>query len=572
MRMGMRILRWGSSRTSKRGGAFSGGFARGAFTTSELLQLLISPVGLLGRQTNLPILRKTKQNQPNINPKQDIGTEGAIGAKQDIGTEGEMDHKGGPRGEEAPPRGRSFFGRLFTVEAAGWVGAIFAASALWEVLRANHGLVGEKIKHLFFTTLEVRSSRAEFAWIVDWMSRQPEGRHARNLTLRPISVVDERYRGGEEGVEENSDEGGRAVLVPGYGSHFFTFRATPMWISRRPDPVKSRKPTSHVLDREDDVLVLTMLTRRREVLEDFLTAVRSSWRAYVRRWVQIYVADHYGGWVLLTERSLRPLSTLFLPETIHAVVEEVRAFLTLRELYAGLGIPWRRGYLFEGPPGTGKSSFAMALAGELRLPIYLLSLRGRGLSDDGLLHRIGLLPPRCILLIEDFENAIRTEGKGASAELANTGNAAISLSGFLNTIDGVASGEGRILIMTTNDAAKIPAPEAVLRPGRVDRRVVFPRIHPSEMEKMRGSFEEAVHRLPMGKEGEVEDQKDSKSDLVCEESLQSNLNSPGGAATPAEFQQELLNRVYATLLQKIQSDKKNLMSFANSQEVELNDQ
>jgi chaperone BCS1 len=47
----------------------------------------------------------------------------------------------------------------------------------------------------------------------------------------------------------------------------------------------------------------------------------------------------------------------------------------------------------------------------------------------------------------------------------------ISLSGLLNAVDGVASHEGRVLIMTTNHPEKLDA--ALVRPGRVDRRVEF---------------------------------------------------------------------------------------------------
>ena len=47
----------------------------------------------------------------------------------------------------------------------------------------------------------------------------------------------------------------------------------------------------------------------------------------------------------------------------------------------------------------------------------------------------------------------------------------ISLSGLLNVIDGIASQEGRVLIMTTNKVSSLDA--ALLRPGRVDLRVHF---------------------------------------------------------------------------------------------------
>jgi chaperone BCS1 len=46
--------------------------------------------------------------------------------------------------------------------------------------------------------------------------------------------------------------------------------------------------------------------------------------------------------------------------------------------YAERGIPYRRGYLLHGVPGSGKSSLIHALAGELGLDIYVVSLSTKG--------------------------------------------------------------------------------------------------------------------------------------------------------------------------------------------------
>ncbi|KAL4719628.1 hypothetical protein ACJJTC_008995 [Scirpophaga incertulas] len=51
----------------------------------------------------------------------------------------------------------------------------------------------------------------------------------------------------------------------------------------------------------------------------------------------------------------------------------------------------RRGYLLHGPPGCGKSSFIMALAGELEYNICVLNLSERGLTDDRLNHLLRVL-------------------------------------------------------------------------------------------------------------------------------------------------------------------------------------
>lgn len=70
-----------------------------------------------------------------------------------------------------------------------------------------------------------------------------------------------------------------------------------------------------------------------------------------------------------------------------------------------LGIPYRRGYLLHGPPGSGKTSYIQALAGSLSYDICLLNLSERGLTDDKLFHLLSNAPERSFVLIEDIDAA-----------------------------------------------------------------------------------------------------------------------------------------------------------------------
>lgn len=76
-----------------------------------------------------------------------------------------------------------------------------------------------------------------------------------------------------------------------------------------------------------------------------------------------------------------------------------------RHLFSVLGIPYRRGYLLHGPPGSGKTSFIQALAGSLSYDICLLNLSERGLADDKLFHLMSNAPERSFILIEDIDAA-----------------------------------------------------------------------------------------------------------------------------------------------------------------------
>jgi chaperone BCS1 len=150
--------------------------------------------------------------------------------------------------------------------------------------------------------------------------------------------------------------------------------------------------------------------------------------------------------------------------------------------------------MFYGPPGTGKSSLCFAAAGSLHLKIYLISLNSKTLTEDGLASLFQSLPRRCIVLLEDVDAAGMTNKRGENAvsdaptqQATATSSAkpgddkpkndnnktpqGISLSALLNIIDGVASSEGRILVMTTNHIEQLDP--ALLRPGRVDMTIAF---------------------------------------------------------------------------------------------------
>ena len=103
-----------------------------------------------------------------------------------------------------------------------------------------------------------------------------------------------------------------------------------------------------------------------------------------------------------------------------------------------------------------------ALAGHLDFNICLLNLSERGLTDDKLNHLLSNAPDRSILLLEDVDAAFL--GRQQAAE--DGYQASVTFSGLLNALDGVASGESRIIFMTTNHIEKLDP--ALIRPGRVD--------------------------------------------------------------------------------------------------------
>ena len=138
---------------------------------------------------------------------------------------------------------------------------------------------------------------------------------------------------------------------------------------------------------------------------------------------------------------------------------------------------------------------AWAIAGVFGLDIYCISLVDPTLTEEDLGMMFTNLPRRCVVLLEDIdaaglnkrqENQEKEQPKDEDpaskmgAEITKAFKAVrqndkdkqgITLSGLLNAIDGVASHEGRVLVMTTNFPDKLD--EALIRPGRIDLKIPF---------------------------------------------------------------------------------------------------
>lgn len=177
---------------------------------------------------------------------------------------------------------------------------------------------------------------------------------------------------------------------------------------------------------------------------------------------RVYMANRWGGWQRLTPSPARPLDSVILAEgQLERIVDDLARFLANEHTYVAMGVPWHRGYLLHGPPGTGKTSTARAIAAQFGMDLYMLSLSD--LEDDGsLANTIANVNGRAMLLIEDCDvsavsrNRDDTDGDHPGATLA----------GLLNVLDGAATPHGLVTVLTSNRADVLDP--ALLRPGRCD--------------------------------------------------------------------------------------------------------
>jgi chaperone BCS1 len=395
----------------------------------------------------------------------------------------------------------------------------------------------DMVEMYFMSTAEIRFDDETFNFFMYWMSRQVN----MSKTNRFVAGVktsgywsddcsddedDEKDIELDEpgsGENESSFEEYWAKLTgrdkyrtlrytPSEGRHFFRFRGKLLMLERK----QQQQTPLWVMNNE--TLYLSCLGRNPGIIKDLLNEAQQTYverdgnRTVIYRGQRLCSGQQFG-WYRCMARCPRPLSTVVLEQAQKdEFISDIKEYLhpRTRRWYSNRGIPYRRGYLLHGPPGTGKTSLCFAAAGLLSLKLYLLNLDSKALDEDNLASLFHDLPRRCIVLLEDVDTAgvthtrggttdspkdkdkptdgtdptavDETEAKDKDKDKKEENSRGITLSALLNVIDGVAASEGRILVMTTNHPEKLDA--ALLRPGRVDLSITFGRTTQADIEEL----------------------------------------------------------------------------------------
>ncbi len=142
------------------------------------------------------------------------------------------------------------------------------------------------------------------------------------------------------------------------------------------------------------------------------------------------------------------------------IKDDFASFMAARDDYARYGVPWKRGVLFVGPPGNGKTHCLRAVIKFLGVTcLYVQSLKSRYETDDANIARVfdrarEVTP--CCLVFEDLDAMITDENRSV----------------FLNELDGFTNASGLLTLATTNHPDKLD-PAILERPSRFDRKYTF---------------------------------------------------------------------------------------------------
>lgn len=303
--------------------------------------------------------------------------------------------------------------------------------------------------------LTVNDDDIAFEWTKEWFLEQPFLKRVRWLDL------------------DTSLRGDEAALVPAPGRHRFWYGGRPFWVwfTRKEDAVGWTP-------RRMESLTFRTIGRDTRLLERFVRDIVACHKRKERTASHLYQYDER--WCHVYAYAPRRLDSVILkPDEKEHLLNDIRQFRGARDRYWMLGVPYHRGYLLYGLPGTGKTSLVSGLAAEFGMSIYAINLTD--LNDQRLKRAVSTVPEDSVILFEDID-CMKLGGrkppiagqskepdaaKGAKNDSGD--HLGVTLSGLLNVLDGFHAPENVLFLMTTNRIEALDS--ALLRPGRIDYRL-----------------------------------------------------------------------------------------------------
>ncbi len=322
-------------------------------------------------------------------------------------------------------------------------------------LKGIPAILWRKLKQKVVYTVKIYDSDLLFYVLENWLYKNHN----------------EKYRDTEAGysILEDFEQPSKVRKVHyKQGSNIFSLK----YLNKRLYFAKSKDKIDHASERRN--LFSNYFTiwgwKSKETIETLLNFLTQEYNKSLEDNRITFYIWGWDSWRNFKKKYVKPLDEIILKDkTKRFIQNDIENFLEKKEWYEKVNITYKRTYLFCGPPGTGKSTLAFALAAKTGRDICIMNLNTFA-SDRDLVNSFTGLPNDCLLLIEDIDSSF--------VKRENTKDSKISFSCFLNCLDGALAKEGIITVMTTNYVEKLDT--ALLREGRTDVKMEIS--NPTEIE------------------------------------------------------------------------------------------
>lgn len=351
-------------------------------------------------------------------------------------------------------------------------------------LKIFHFLKLQLTTNLTFTNQNTGNLHETFSNFLGWFQQSRWSRWSRRISL------DGEFTG--ESSTSTTNEGLGTVIGPGNGSHFFFYKGWPFWMHR--SLLEAKASSLYQINYEISITTIGRSQKRILELIDEFRFRPSPEKTMVTFW-------NNSGWENLCETQNRDLDTVIISdETKTLLVSRIEKFFASEDWYKARGLPYKLVILLHGPAGGGKTSIVRALATKFKRSIGQISLTH--IDDQGLFKAFNHVRHNSFIVIEDMDSSVATKARRSMlvkknnlpqpapggiplievpTDQAKENQSFLTLSGLLNSLDGIATLHNKIIFMSTNVPETLDP--ALLRKGRIDLHVYVGPLEQKEIQK-----------------------------------------------------------------------------------------